>query len=246
MGRIARDATKQKLSFPSRSPFFSGGPLVVAFGILVCLALMAVSCLGTFLAFPLVVVVLMPRYVCPGVDGLLLKWFFWKRFIPYATLVEVRDLPGRACLVLASGETIAIGTWRFNHAWLLGWLRDELSAFRARAHAVDLTGALARGERPTEEWVRDARRLLDPTTAYRSAAITRDVLLQVAEDASAEETSRVGAAVALRDVMDDEDRRRVVAAAATSVSPRIRVALDAAVTADDDAAVVRALRVYER
>ena len=257
MGRIDRDATKQRVSFPARSPFFGTGPLGGLAGWLVCFSILAggwaamltgsgLGCIVYLLALPAVTVVLAPRQVCPpGATACCSSGFSGGRSSPTPGSRRSATPAASVALLLTDGKTLVIGTWRFNHAWLTSWLGKEVAAFRARPDTLGLADVLARGERPVEQWVREAARTLDTRDAYRSGAVLRDQLLDLAEDASAEETSRVGAAVALRPTMDPDCRRRLVAAAETSVSPRVRVALGAAAAAADDDEVMEALRVYE-
>jgi hypothetical protein len=87
----------------------------------------------------------------------------------------------------------------------------------------------------------NALRTLNETQAsFRSATVPDHELWRIAEDASAREPVRVAAAIALRERLDDEGRRRLRFVADSCVAPRLRVALDAAV-GRDDASLARAL-----
>jgi hypothetical protein len=67
----------------------------------------------------------------------------------------------------------------------------------------------------------------------------------VAEDPTADPAARAGAAIVLRNTITDEDRARLRVAAETSVSPKLRVALEAAASADDEEELVEALAAFE-
>ena len=88
-----------------------------------------------------------------------------------------------------------------------------------------------------------------PSRAPRldSGAVPEENLWRVAEDPAAEETARVGAAVALRTRLDREGRARLLCMSDASVSPRVRVALRAAATAEGEGeeALAEAPAAYE-
>jgi hypothetical protein len=104
---------------------------------------------------------------------------------------------------------------------------------------------VSRGGRTAEDWTRAVRGLLRGAVGdYRSNAVPEENLWRVAEDPTAEETARVGAAVALRVTLDEEGRARMLRVAEASVAPRIRVALKAAASAEDEA-IEEALAAYD-
>jgi hypothetical protein len=97
------------------------------------------------------------------------------------------------------------------------------------ARAVDV---LARGERSTGNWISELKRLTR-REGYRDLAVPTEQLIDVVEDAAAAPALRLAAAIALRG--DATAMTRVQTAALQSASPRIRVALEHAVTAEDEA-----------
>jgi hypothetical protein len=109
-------------------------------------------------------------------------------------------------------------------------ITHELDARRAggATRAIDV---LTRGERTTGNWISELKRLTR-REGYRDAAVPVEQLLDVVEDAKAEPALRLAAAIALRG--DSTAMTRVQAAAVQSASPRIRVALEHAVTAEDE------------
>ena len=63
---------------------------------------------------------------------------------------------------------------------------------------------------------------------YRRAVVSDEALWRVVEDASVDEETRAGAAVALRKMLDEPGRARLRVVAEATASPRLRVALEAA------------------
>jgi hypothetical protein len=59
-------------------------------------------------------------------------------------------------------------------------------------------------------------------------------LWRVAEDPALDESARIGAAIALRSNITDGDRERLRVVATSTASPRVRIALDAAVSSPDE------------
>jgi hypothetical protein len=94
---------------------------------------------------------------------------------------------------------------------------------------------LARGTRTLPDWIRDMRAFgTGEAGAYRTISIPRERLWSVLESPTADPSAREGAALALHASLDGEERSRVLAIAAKSASPRLRVALDAIADAEDE------------
>jgi hypothetical protein len=122
------------------------------------------------------------------------------------------------------------------------------------AHAASLAGEplvhtvalVARGGRTAADWLEALGGLLrGDAESYRSNAIPAENLWRVADDPAAEETARVGAAIALRASLDEEGRARLLQIAEASASPKVRVALRAAASVEGDEALVEALEACE-
>jgi hypothetical protein len=91
---------------------------------------------------------------------------------------------------------------------------------------------VASAEHCTPEWLE----LLRETTRredYRESSVTADALWPVVEDAAIDPAERVAAAVALRPSLDAGGKSRLRIAAESTLSPRVRVALQAALDDDD-------------
>ena len=120
-------------------------------------------------------------------------------------------------------------------ASLVARIRERIGAHH-RAETSEVVGALARGGRSTADWVAQLSRATDGAASFRVPAVPADVLLAVACDETAPAAARVGAAIALRRASQDHAiRDRVRVAAEACAEPKLRVALEKAATADDDA-----------
>jgi hypothetical protein len=155
-------------------------------------------------------------------------------------------------LSLNSGQTVDLvvrdrAALEHVHVYaLLARIQAAHAAALAGKRPVDVVALVARGGRTAAEWLRALRRLLGGDAAdYRSSAVPEENLWRVADDPTAEETARVGAAVALCTGLDDVGRARLLRIAEASASPKVRVALRAAASVEDDQALVEALEACE-
>lgn len=95
---------------------------------------------------------------------------------------------------------------------------------------------------PIADWLANLKALAHQKAGYRSTALSNEELEGVVADASAPARHRIGAAVVLTARDERAGRERVRVAADTSVSPKIRVALDAIARGEDlDDAVQEAI-----
>lgn len=201
-----------------------------------------IAVLYAMLGLPL----LLPQRLLVGEDGVLLRWAGRTRFVPFARIVAVRETPLGIELDLGWEEPpleIRVGhradTQAQKRAQIVARIDAGMAAQRALAHADD-EGMLARGERPLEAWIDAAEALGQGDAGYRVAAIPRDRLWAVLENAAADPSAREAAAIALRVQLADEERERLDLVAQRSASPRLRITLDA-VTTGVDAAGLRAV-----
>lgn len=182
---------------------------------------------------------ILPQKVAIGEDGLLLRWAGRRRFVPFGALRAARATPLGVELELTDDRTVEI---RLTHradaetarrTAMLGRLEEGINTHRALAPAED-EALLARGERAVEAWIRDVSALgAADAFGYRAIAIPRERLWAVLENPSADPSARQGAAIALRDRLDEEERERLMAVAQKSASPRLRIAIDAVSTTPD-------------
>lgn len=198
-----------------------------------------------------------PMTVVVGTDGIALRWLAWKRFIPMAQIRSAVVPPesGTVVLELTSGETQRItfrgGRGRRSPAAQNAWV--EAAALKERIDeamgvGADLGGddakALSRGERSVAQWVTDLRQAMRGEGTFREAPLVAERLWRIVESSRAELEKRAAAAIALGAQLDDTGRERLRVAAASTASPKLRVAFEAAAT-DDDASAAEALDELE-
>lgn len=195
---------------------------------------------------------LWPTTITVGHDGVLVASLVRRRFYPLAALASVRETSWGVLLTLQSGREVEIRT-EHNENVKTSQRRAALAACieRRRAElALNEQPApatlLARGGRDVTEWLRALHALRNGEAgAYRAAAIPEEVLWRTVEDPASDPTVRAGAAVALRDSLDDAGRVRLRVAAAASASPRLRVALEKVASPTDEAELACALEGCE-
>jgi hypothetical protein len=189
-----------------------------------------------------------------GLDGIRITGVLHPKFIPYSSITSAKREHGADTGIFKGGVVVLGTTSGEVRLFASGQSHDQVDALfdhiergRAAAAAVDAPplDALDRKGRSVEEW-RTA--LGDPAfgeAGFRSAGLGQVELDDVLADPNAPLERRVAAALALRS-RDDEARRRIRVAAATSADPHLRIALDAA-SADeiDDRRIARALEEAE-
>lgn len=208
--------------------------------------------LTPLLVFAIAAVVL-PSSIHVGADGILTTWMGTRRFYAFADIAAIVAQGRGVRLWMHSGVAVDLPVIlrqrSFDRLYLDALVARAREAHRAATSGqrpVDVVALVARGGRTAEDWGRAVRSLLGGgDTDYRSNAVPAENLWRIAEDPTAEETARVGAAVALRGHLDDAGRARLVQVAEASVSPRVRVALRAAANDEGDEALVEAMQAYE-
>jgi hypothetical protein len=191
-----------------------------------------------------------------GDDGLLVQRFLRKRFVPWASVASLqrevrynRNGPmvsrgftverdsGNGFFVDTTLERMRPGMFEGDH------LYDAAHAAHARARRIQPRAAdvLARGARPTHEWLRQLATARE--VRYRVAAIPDEELVAVLANPSAEKTARVGAAICLARAGEDA-RAKVRVAVEDIAAPEVRAAALAALS-DDEEALAAALDALE-
>jgi hypothetical protein len=200
-------------------------------------------------ALLLALVVYMPASVAVGADGVRTSWLGIGRFVPYGDIARVSGDETGVVLALRSGKERHIRTvWPSRSGGLLNWaFRPPTSALRERieqgriAHGFAADDAVAAAflrpdARPVREWIQHMRALgAGASTSFRSADVPEERLWGMLENPTLDDAARAGAAVALSGTADEARRQRLRIAADATVSPKIRVALEAAADGDDDA-----------
>lgn len=260
------DVAHRAVSFRGASPLFATfwrqamtavaiAPICMAAGFIGQMLGRAVVGFIPFLVLAVLMSALIPSSITVGADGVLTSWLGLRRFYPFEEFPGVMPLDNGVMLVSRSGKSVKIATSpprrrnvqmsTMNRAAVEERIREAQRAF-AQHRATNAEALVARSGRTTKDWV-NALRALAVSDDYREAAVPREALWRIAEDPAADPTARAGAAVALRGRIDEADRARLRVAAESSVSPKLRVALEAAAAdgGEDDGELHAALEGLE-
>jgi len=120
---------------------------------------------------------------------------------------------------------------------------EERRAHRARTVGRFDAHALRPAGNDGKEWLARLRALTDRVQSFRVEAPSREELFGILEDPLADEEARVAAAVVVSAERNDEALHRLRVARDATASPRLRVALDAAIEhpSDSEEALIDAL-----
>lgn len=173
-------------------------------------------------------------------DGVAITWLTRFRFVRFADVSTVTRTARGATLLLTSGERLLIprAVGEPGTDAMIARVQEALDVHRTagKGAAPDTLALLARGDRDVRSWLEHLRGLRGE--GYRTSATRDDDLWRVIENPSAGADARAGAALLMRPRLDDAGRARIRVASETTASPKLRVALDAAATADaEDEAV---------
>lgn len=169
------------------------------------------------------------RSVSVGRDGVRARDALTRVEVDFEDVTEVRVQGTQLRFARANQLPLQVSLADLDPSW------RELVLERiqqARARYAERVGSraepFARGARALEEWRGELRTLLTRDAGFRGAALRRDDALRVVEDPNAALDARVGAALALMGSATEGERLRVRVAADTSVHPKVRIALEAA------------------
>ncbi len=269
LAALGLDPGSKRAEFTGSSPMYStlGRNLLFVFGttaatllVAITLASMGIKAAGPLfpmLMVPVVLAGLLPSKIAIGVDGVLVRWFWQKKFIPMSQIAHLAPEGERTIkITLVDGrqEVLYTSVRRRNNldaeegssAWLhrdavLARMREALATFRARGPTAQISALVGKGTRTRGEWLDALGKLREAEGGYRDTVVRDEDLWSVVEDPSAPEDARAGAAMLLRRSLDEEGKARVRVAASAAASPRLRVALDATACEEDDSAVRSAL-----
>lgn len=154
--------------------------------------------------------------------------------IPVRRITEVASDLGGAHLTLEGGEHVSIPCDKAMDAELVAErVREAIEAVRTEAPPI--AALLVREGRPVGDWLSSLRALLtDEGVGKYRVAVDRPALLATLEDPSASAEARVGAAVALRERLDDDGRAKLRVAIDTAADVPLRVALEAVAEGDEE------------
>jgi hypothetical protein len=211
------------------------------------------SGLGLAILIGWVVMMAMPTKVVVGADGVLVSWFWRRRFMSYSAVRAVRPF--------GSGNRQGVALWPASGAPIKLPIKARLT-HRLNDQAVDLVTqriqqAIAsfhqrrregevmlpeRGARSTSEWIRLLRSVGSGAHAdHRTAPVGQEELFRIVEDPGAEPVARARAAVAVGCGLDDAGRARLRIAAEATAAPEMRALLELSAEEADEADVARAL-----
>jgi hypothetical protein len=190
-----------------------------------------------------------------GADGIALRWMGTRRFIGFGRIAKVASLQMDTNLeflrlVLETGEEVSIPVAKPRQAGSKSDLtvierriREAHKAFRAGETAA--APLLRRGERTLAEWITALRSIgAGANASLRIAPVPREYLLRIVEDATAASTDRVAAVVALGVSLDRDTRARIDAVAEAIAAPKLRIAVQKAVSAEGDAEIEAAMEEF--
>ena len=248
---LGLDAESKRAQFNGPSPLYAttGRNLlflagVVAFTVVLGTLLLEVGVgvpMIPLLALPLVFAGMMPAKVEVGVDGILQRWLWTRKFIPIAQIatvtrrndctihVQLRD--GREEPIYTSAprrDGFGASLARQHRDAIFARINETLVSYRARGPAPDVSAMVAKGTRSRGDWLAALEELCERPGGYRDAVVRDEDLWRLIEDPSAPGDARGAAALLLRGSLDDAGRARVRVASDATASPKLRVALDAA------------------
>jgi hypothetical protein len=200
-----------------------------------------------------------PSYLDVGVDGLLLRWLWTKRFISFNEILDVsryEEQLGRTTVTglrvtLKSNEqvTVPIASGRADDDRVLmiqERIRESREVHDTGGAEVDAS-VLHRGDKKTSDWIEHLRRLGSGANAdARTAPVNEDTLFRIALDPSKRAPERAAAAVALGAQGSESTRARIREVAATIAAPKLRIAIESAAEADKEAELEAALDELEQ
>ncbi len=192
--------------------------------------------------------VLLPTQLELGADGMSFSRWGYSWFVPFEDVVRLERGLLATNLVLKDGRRLRLVNGdQLELGEAIGDIEDALTAYRERqgeAPQVDV----GRGQDSRRQWLERLRALASPEHRYREAPPNRAELLSAAADPRAEPTARAGAAALLHADLAQDERARLRIAADETASPRLRIALEAALDpeAEQEAVEQAAVRVKPR
>jgi hypothetical protein len=274
LSAMGHDVTQRAVSLSALSRFVAVSQwktsvgVIAAFIVVLLPVLVLSQHMATFaIATVLMVLVTMAvagirTRVLVGADGVSLWWLGWKRTIPYAEVsgvsLRVRKSGTKRQtgveVVLGGGEVVWLPVSESGAHWddgeasvLFELLNGALASYRARA-VTNEDVALTRDGRSMGEWIRKLRQLgTGADVDMRTAPVSHDHLLGILEDPSRPALERAAAAVALADNSGERERDRLRIAASSTVSPKLRFAIEKVERGElDDAELEQVLGELEK
>jgi hypothetical protein len=160
------------------------------------------------------------------------------------------DLPMGQGILAAGSPTAPAGTlghfgafhpdaWKLRKA-----IEERVQEVRSLAEPTDLAVSLMRGEQSVEGWRAKIAEAAPIEAQYRDAS--KEALWRVVEDPQQPRDARAGAAMALRNDLGIDGRERLRIVATECESPKLRIALETALDAEDEQRIDEALENVSR
>ncbi len=207
--------------------------------------------LGTMLApllpllmLAMVVPMIVPTTAVIGTDGVLIKWFGTRRYVPYVSIARVEQEGTGVQFVLNDGSSarVEFGAGRGTTKAYREQAQIERDTFVTRVEQARTSAptpdaqvdpsAVARVGRDATTWLDALRLLTQREGGMRTAPVLRDQLFGLVSDTRLDASTRAGAAAALGLEAGPSDRERLRVTAATIASPKLRVVVEAAANGD--------------
>jgi hypothetical protein len=191
-------------------------------------------------AFFLLIRALVPARAVVGSDGVTVERILSRTFVPYEQLASMTREPGAIVLALRgskrrvrlpTGNRSGISRSREDlspQAVLYNRLCEAMAANKLGSSERARVGELDRAGRTLAAWRDHLRALTRDESSYRRAALSRDELTLVLEDAGAPAERRVAAALALATVAEPGHEQRIHDAVVACADEPLRIALEAA------------------
>lgn len=215
-------------------------------------------------AFPLIVALMAVLYFVPaklvvGVDGLLLRWLWVRKFISTSDIAAVTRFESGSQRNRVQGVEVTTrdgsvrlpvaGSWQDDAACAVieRRIEDARALARGAAHVADDALLLSRGETAMRDWIGRLKALgAGATATLRTAAVPPEHLWRVADDPAQPALKRAAAAVALGPTLDESGRVRLAEIARSTAAPKLRIALERASEDAPDEQLEEALAQIER
>ena len=195
-----------------------------------------------------------------GTDGLMIRELFRRRFVPYASVLDVGAEESRLVVRRTNGTELKFevpvykgeggrpSAAAYDEASAIARrIRQAQNAHREAAPALDLSAALDRGARTTREWLDQLRKLGEGTVAtFRTVGVSRDQIFDVVTSTTAAAKDRVAALVALRPSLREEEKKRIRIATEKIAAPELRDQMVRVLDDDDEVALTEALEAVDR
>lgn len=195
----------------------------------------------------------MPRLLV-GTDGVSLVLRGHTRFVRYDEIADVRVEERVFTITLTTNQTLLfkgpfsasgpIAYYGPDPEQIAERIREAKAAATSEGDAPQ--AALLRGFGPPAERIHALRAIGRKAGEgeYRSAQVSTEQLWRSLESSSADPKARAGAAIALRERLDETCRRRLRIVAAATAEPKLRAAIESA-AGDDDAPLEEAFAALE-